>query len=187
MDYKKVVVNNKLLKWWLGLRFLILPILVLAPFLLVTYTSASCMRIGHTTVGAHLQGGPIWYSFTLWTVVIIFIVVSFLQTGSRKVRIRHRVARHQVVVAFTSVLITAPVYFLMRQHSQALHPPTWSCDSQGRLYGHIPSSAHFGIGLAPVVVIITTSVYLFVPLFTYLVTRSTRSRVGGHTKHELFQ
>lgn len=168
---------------WLGLRFVALPAILIPPFWLIKYTTEKCFtamlpngsRIhpgekSLATVG-QATSNPKYFGMLLSVLLIGFLLVSFLQVGSKKYRLRYVRAKQQLLVAVVSVMVTVPIYAFMHRWSQYQFPPNWSCGPDGMLHGSLNAHARFGLGLAPVAVVVMVVIYLLAPLMALLVTR----------------
>lgn len=168
---------------WLGMRFAVLPALLIPPFWLTKYMTAKCFKSSVSTIhlvgpsqkvmetGLHSSSNPKYFGILLWTLLISFLIVSFLQIGPKKYRLRFDHAKQQIAVAVVSTCVTLPVYAYMNRWSQYRFPPNWSCGADGILRGGLNAQARFGLGLAPIVAVVIVALYLSAPLTALLVTR----------------
>ena len=176
-------------KLWLGVRFIALPTVLLTPFWLVRYTTAKCYSAivplsdipgdHRTTTAGVLQmaSNPRYFGVLLWAIIVGFLVVSFLQVGSKKYRLRYLRAKQQLMVATASALVSGIAYAVLYKSSQWKYPPNWSCDAHYILHGSLSDKAHIGLGLAPIVAIVITALYLFAPLTALIVTRPSSRKL----------
>jgi hypothetical protein len=160
-------------KVWLALRFIALPMVLLLPFLLIKFSDANCFSSelfngGHGSiniaVGMKASTGPVIFEALSWLVIVVFLVLSFIQVGVKKYRLRFQYAKQQFLIALASAIVTTPLYIFMYTKSQLTYPPNWYCDSQLQLHGGLSSHAQFGLGLTPVVAAIFVAIYLIAPL-----------------------
>jgi len=172
-------------KIWLALRFVALPMILLLPFFLMKFTGASCFGSeifsggnGSTNVATGLKAstGPVFFEVLSWLVIVVFLVLSFLQIGVKKYRLRLQYAKQQFLAALASIIITVPLYIFMYTKSQLMYPPSWYCDSQLHLHGSLSSQAQFGLGMAPVAAAIFVVIYLIAPLTTLLIAKPKGQR-----------
>ena len=179
---------------WLGLRFLVLPLFLVAPFWLIKYTSAHCYTALLPTHNPlhpaekvltgvmQVNSNPHYYGWLLFAIFLTFMIVSFLQVGRKKYRLRFGRARQQLIVALLSVLVTLPFYIYLYGRSQNKYPPNWWCQESAKvgtnlLHGGLNTHAHVGLGIAPVLAIVITLVYLVAPLTALLVTRPSSKKL----------
>lgn len=164
-----------------GLRFLALPIAILAPFWLISFTGAKCLHVvssyvanGHQTISLgelELRGNAVYLQLMLLALFTCFLLISFIRIGHKKYRLRYQLARTHFVAAACSAFVSVIAYVPLHNISQRKYPPTWSCDANNVLSGGLSDKAHVGLGLDSITVTVMVFIYLLAPLTMLLVTR----------------
>jgi len=184
---KKITVFKNLTKGqriWIGAKTLIFPGIIILPYLLQKYQINEADFTNPNNI-VMANGHPLFWMLSTLVLVLLFVVTAFIAPKFKTTMESYAFKKAQLIASLAVLIMTLPVYLVIRANSQAVSIYKASYSSNGKLDSF--TTPYFGIGFGPTAFILLSLLFVIPNLYVWYMVGINSKRTMGFKKKDLFR